>query len=115
MLSEFLLAPVAIDGNRNITNIRFGLPPFPAGKYTSRSSRLDGIESSSGAEIMAIGPVGSRREVVYRAQRMPDKTGLAHLGEWVRLWRFRFGVETGVDELEPAEKLVFCTFSPVQV
>lgn len=61
---------------------------------------------------MVVGPVGARRHITYRAQRMPTKAGLAHLGEWIRLWRFRFGIETGIDELEPAERMVCCTLGP---
>ena len=49
------------------------------------------------------------KEIRYCTQKMPRGKGMAHWHEWIQLWRFRFGIETGISELEPAEKLGCCT------
>ncbi len=52
---------------------------------------------------------GNKTKLVYPIQRLPSGKEFRLFGEWLRLWRFRFGIETGIDELEPAEKFVCCT------
>ena len=49
-----------------------------------------------------------KKKVIYHAQRIPSQFDLRHLPEWIRLWRFRWGIETGIDELEPGERIATC-------
>lgn len=56
-----------------------------------------------------------KKKVIYHAQRVPSEFGLRHLPEWIRLWRYRWGIETGIDELEPRERIASCNSQPTIV
>lgn len=51
------------------------------------------------------------KQVVYQAQKIPKGKGPRYWKDWIKLWRFRWGLETGIDELEPRERFLCCTTS----
>lgn len=53
--------------------------------------------------------VNVKKKVVnYVAHKIPAGKGPRYWPEWIKLWWFRLGVETGIRELEPAEAVICC-------
>ena len=44
----------------------------------------------------------------YRSHHFPKGRTPSYWLEWIQFWWYRFGVETGVRELEPLEQLFCC-------
>lgn len=60
------------------------------------------INKRPGAPVMA-----SIKQVQYKAHHIPRGKTPRYWNEWLQLWWYRFGIETGISELEYFEK-VFC-------
>ena len=53
-------------------------------------------------------PMACSKQPLYKSHHIPQGKSPKHWNEWLQLWWYRFGVETGIMELEPFERIVCC-------